>query len=251
MPTSAATQIYTKLDFQHLAKVYDAAHPARQAQVTPFRRWSRTMTMIHTLGRALRCWNLRGRRVGRHLLCPVAQTALRAGGGGLSTGGQSRRRRQRRHRHRQRHPQRHPRRARPASGFHVRPIDDDAWRTALPREPRGRHPGLPGPAAARGGGPLQCLLRRRLLAARCWNSRSAWLIRGGAAVGPPVHGGARLGAAPTEVARLLRRRGLWRVLHAAAGWSLSLALDGLPPASCASTTTAWPPRPSAPGSANS
>ena len=28
----ATTQIYTHLDFQHLAKVYDAAHPRAQAQ---------------------------------------------------------------------------------------------------------------------------------------------------------------------------------------------------------------------------
>ena len=32
----STTQVYTSLDFQHLAKVYDAAHPrARKAQVAP------------------------------------------------------------------------------------------------------------------------------------------------------------------------------------------------------------------------
>ena len=28
----ATTQVYTRLDFQHLAKVYDAAHPRAQAR---------------------------------------------------------------------------------------------------------------------------------------------------------------------------------------------------------------------------
>jgi hypothetical protein len=31
MPTSA-TQVYTRLDFQHLAKAYDAAHPRARAK---------------------------------------------------------------------------------------------------------------------------------------------------------------------------------------------------------------------------
>jgi integrase/recombinase XerC len=32
-PTSATTQVYTRLDFQHLAKAYDAAHPRAKAAV--------------------------------------------------------------------------------------------------------------------------------------------------------------------------------------------------------------------------
>jgi hypothetical protein len=33
-PTSATTQVYTRLDFQHLAKVYDAAHPRAAPRVS-------------------------------------------------------------------------------------------------------------------------------------------------------------------------------------------------------------------------
>lgn len=31
----ASTQVYTHLDFQHLAKVYDAAHPRAKRKTTP------------------------------------------------------------------------------------------------------------------------------------------------------------------------------------------------------------------------
>jgi integrase/recombinase XerC len=31
----ATTQVYTHLDFQHLAKVYDAAHPRARRKTTP------------------------------------------------------------------------------------------------------------------------------------------------------------------------------------------------------------------------
>jgi integrase/recombinase XerC len=31
----STTQVYTKLDFQHLARVYDAAHPRAKARAAP------------------------------------------------------------------------------------------------------------------------------------------------------------------------------------------------------------------------
>jgi integrase/recombinase XerC len=34
----ASTQVYTHLDFQHLAKVYDEAHPRAKARAKPHRK---------------------------------------------------------------------------------------------------------------------------------------------------------------------------------------------------------------------